>query len=402
MDKEGIPWCGYYYVCHSSHTLFWLEDFRIDHCLQEVKGALDQPHIQLYLESQYWYHWGLFPNVNKATLEILDLVVNAIVDAQTDVLTSNESCINHTESALSAMSSVVETARKHVISGRPISTWFVGRFMHALWRDRFLNFHGQYGARLSRKQSIHIHDDHKPSRSYLFKILSPILFSAPNVHLRTMTEIWADKLVIKALWGDYFTKLSDEWQGHTVYASILLTANIAFLAIPSNDAGDVNFRSATQVASYVSVVTSFSSMMLALLLRRQHRTRECGSARELSVFLEKRPHVGYGLEILAIVYSLPYAILMWGMVTFFIAFFIMCFDKSTLPTRCIVGLVSLFNAVLLAWCIWVSWEKSETLEWWKAQLRWQTQVDSDTEERRTQLFWLRFWRRKKSASISEV
>jgi hypothetical protein len=208
-------------------------------------------------------------------------VVNAIVDAQTDVLTSNESCINHTESALSAMSSVVETARKHVISGRPISTWFVGRFMHALWRDRFLNFHGQYGARLSRKQSIHIHDDHKPSRSYLFKILSPILFSAPNVHLRTMTEIWADKLVIKALWGDYFTKLSDEWQGHTVYASILLTANIAFLAIPSNDAGNVNFRSATQVASYVSVVTSFSSMMLALLLRRQHRTRECGSAREL-------------------------------------------------------------------------------------------------------------------------
>ena len=63
------------------------------------------------------------------------------------------------------------------------------------------------------------------------------------------------------------------------------------------------------------------------------------------------------------------------MVTFFLAFFIMCFQKSTMATRCIVGLVSLFCAVLVTWCIWVSWEPSQTLEWWKAQLCWQTYED---------------------------
>ena len=62
-------------------------------------------------------------------------------------------------------------------------------------------------------------------------------------------------------------------------ASILLTANVAFLGIPSNNSTNLYIRSATQIASYVSVVTSSSSMMLALLLRRQHRTRERGSPR---------------------------------------------------------------------------------------------------------------------------
>lgn len=61
-------------------------------------------------------------------------------------------------------------------------------------------------------------------------------------------------------------------------ASILLTANVAFLAIPSNNSNNLYIRSATQIASYVSVVASSSSMMLALLLRRQHRTRERGTA----------------------------------------------------------------------------------------------------------------------------
>jgi len=298
-----------------------------------------------------------------------------VIDAWADTLTSCESTINFTRSALSEMRSVVATARDDIVSGRLKvlgSTWFVGRFMEAFWRDRFLNFHGQYGARLSRKQSIH--ENGKHSRSTLFKILSPILFSSPNVRLRTMTELWPDKFVIKDQWGDFFKELNEEWQGHAVYASILLAVNTGFLAIPLNDHGDVHSRSAKQIASYVSVANGLSSMLLALLLYRQHRTRERGSARESSTFLGKRHHPKHGLETLAIVYSLPYAMLMWGMVTFILAFLIMCFDTSTTPARCVVGVVFLFNAVLVAWCICVSWEKSETLGWWKDQLLAQTRM----------------------------
>jgi len=143
------------------------------------------------------------------------------------ILTSNESTINYTESSLCTMASVVKTARQHISSGDQISTWFVGRFMWLIWRDRFLNFHGQYGARLSRKHSVHVRDQ-KVSRSYLFVTLSPILFSAPNIHLKTMTELWVDKLTLKAPWGDFFSRLNDEWQGHTVYVCFYLFTKVFF------------------------------------------------------------------------------------------------------------------------------------------------------------------------------
>jgi hypothetical protein len=47
-----------------------------------------------------------------------------------------------------------------------------------------------------------------------------------------------------------------------------------------------------------------------------------------------------------------------------------------MATRCIVGIVSLFCVALIIWCIWVSWEPSRTLEWWREQLRW----DEDDEQ----------------------
>ena len=63
---------------------------------------------------------------------------------------------------------------------------------------------------------------------------------------------------------------------------------MAFLAIPSNDSNSAPIvlnspprHSAIQICSYVSVVTSFSSMMLALLLQRQYKARERGSAQEI-------------------------------------------------------------------------------------------------------------------------
>ena len=221
-------------------------------------------------------------------------------------------------------------------------------------------------------------------------------------------------------------------------ASILLTANVAFLGIPMNNNGNnPHIRSATQIASYVSVVTSSSSMMLALLLRRQHRTRERGSAREVVCLPFKNEN--YTIEVYPPMYSMifwqrviiqdwvlkywPLSIVylmlylcggkfcnlnpfceqqgtherMRSMVTFFLAFFIMCFEKSTTATRFVVAPVSFFCVVLIAWCIRVSWEPSETLEWWKAQLRWQTTGNEETGR-----FWERFRIRRRAPPTSNA
>ena len=56
-------------------------------------------------------------------------------------------------------------------------------------------------------------------------------------------------------------------------ATVLLNANVAFLAIPSVDPGSNNNRTAAQIVSYISIVTSTGSIIIALLLIRQYRVK---------------------------------------------------------------------------------------------------------------------------------
>ena len=60
---------------------------------------------------------------------------------------------------------------------------------------------------------------------------------------------------------------------------MLLNANVAFLAIPSVDTGNGDVTIA-QVCSYLSIVTSVGSILLGLLLIRQHRVKSKDTADE--------------------------------------------------------------------------------------------------------------------------
>jgi hypothetical protein len=109
-------------------------------------------------------------------------------------------------------------------------------------------------------------------------------------------------------------------------ATVLLSANVGFLATNTVDKGG---RSAIQIASYVSLVTSLGSIALGLVvvsrdLAAKRDTpsetvsdscyiitmslRAVGQAEFLSRFHDRK----YGLEKLVIICSLPKALLMWG------------------------------------------------------------------------------------------
>ena len=69
-------------------------------------------------------------------------------------------------------------------------------------------------------------------------------------------------------------ELSD---GPYLQATVLLNANVAFLAIPSVDNGNGQLT-APQISSYLSIVTSVGSILLGLLLIRQHRVKSKDTA----------------------------------------------------------------------------------------------------------------------------
>lgn len=80
--------------------------------------------------------------------------------------------------------------------------------------ERFVNFHGQHGARLSRLQSIR--PDSK-KRTLMMIILSPTLFFAPDIHLKNIEEVWIDRMVLQEPWSDFIDNLVREWEGFVLY-----------------------------------------------------------------------------------------------------------------------------------------------------------------------------------------
>ena len=139
-----------------------------------------------------------------------------------------------------------------------------------------------------------------PRRTPLIRVLGPLFWNAPFVHLRGLEKIWIDGIITFIPWSSFIGKLQGEWQEFVLYvrtsfflprpqplnvdscllqATVLLNANVALLAIPTVVDGDGNVTSA-QIASYLSVVASIGCILVGLLLIRQHRVKSKDTAEE--------------------------------------------------------------------------------------------------------------------------
>jgi len=104
--------------------------------------------------------------------------------------------------------------------------------------------------------------------------------------------------------------------------------------------------------------------VIGLLLVRHNRTKQREDPAGASMYLYQNCHRIYGLEPMAITFSLPWALLMWSMVTFFIALLFFCFTISNTSTRAFVAVVSVVVAVLIIWCIQLAWISTQDLYVW--------------------------------------
>ena len=86
---------------------------------------------------------------------------------------------------------------------------------------RFLYFHGQRHARLLKDRTVYDEPKLSGERSRLIRILSPLLFFAPEVHLREMNELWTDEIIIEMTWKKFMTKLQDEWIGFVLWVGLV-------------------------------------------------------------------------------------------------------------------------------------------------------------------------------------
>ncbi|KAG0702059.1 hypothetical protein DFH29DRAFT_528412 [Suillus ampliporus] len=347
MDVRETITGGYYFVHRDNRCLFWLQDFDATIILRECSGVTELSHKQIELEAQYWKHIDLFPDVSALHSQILRELQQIIRFAISDCMTSEVSAV--CAFSMDVLRNTLDLIKDVDVENDCIQSahdkCLIARMMNHFRHCQYLNYHGQRGARLSRDQTVH--GDTYEQRSIMMKCLAPLLFNAPYEHVRSLHKLYVDSIVNHIDWRTFVQKLNAEMQDFNLLATVLLSVNVGFLGIQSIDSG--KGHSLSQVASYVSVISSFGSMLLGVKLARQSYAQGPDMVDNAQAHLQSLVHPKHGLETLAIIYSLPYALLMWGMIFFVLAFFTECFKHSGAIPSVPVSVAALTVLVLVAW-----------------------------------------------------
>ncbi|KAF8799763.1 hypothetical protein BYT27DRAFT_7200997 [Phlegmacium glaucopus] len=354
----------YYFADHGSRIVFFLDEFSPNNLphWSDIKGisSASGNHLRQALETQYWWHCHTYPNCIELTDDLICELRASLSHSISDCLSPSYANSPYTLENLQKLLGYTDSLKDNI--GQPSSgcIYFLGRLMYSISNMKFSNFQGQpVEARLNRDQSIYA-SDRTNRRTCFIKTISMLLFSAPDAHLKTLQKMWVDGIMHKAACEQSFKVVSDEWREFILYATLLLNANVAFLAIQSVDINRNRFRSPAQISSYCSISCSVGSIVLGLFLIRQNQLKHRETVRDVQKFLTNRAHPWLGLETLAIMFSLPYALLMWGMLFFFMALWLMCLHGSGAVTRSVVMTVCSVILMLIIWCIWTSWEEQRS------------------------------------------
>ncbi|KZP26957.1 hypothetical protein FIBSPDRAFT_948929 [Athelia psychrophila] len=395
VELDGETVVGYYFADHASRLLFWMEEFDAWRICREITCVVSFSHLRIEIESQYWTHYELYPNSRNYTTEVRDEVRGVLLHATADTLTSVTSTALWTTKENESILHVIEKLQVDYPADRVCAGAIVGRVMRNLKHMQFIQLYGQHGARLDRDQSVHGIIAHP--HSWYLKIVEPFLFWGTEVHLVSLEKIWVDRTINIVGFRHFIGKLNEEWHYFIIVAAVLLNANLAFLSIQSVDDGRIAVpdRSAAQIVSYISIVTGLGSALLSLLLTRENRSKGRESADTVANFLGNTTHKARGLEHLAILYALPYALLMWSSVHIppsslpRTAFSLDCFVRASVATRVPVGSVLVLCITLVIWCVitaWLCeadrmrrWEHMNARMWERA--RWIFGMGLDTGER---------------------
>ncbi|KAK0440992.1 hypothetical protein EV421DRAFT_739772 [Armillaria borealis] len=316
--------CRYYFVNHDAECLFWLSKFTLDGYMSELRGEMSPDLIRRYLQKEYWIHHYYFSDLHRLTNAQWNSVKKSILLAETDVTMSETSTVTRSIDTLKIMSKSIILAEELDASEVAAS------YMTALLRDQIFNYHGQRDARTDRNDSVYGYDHNKAERTIPFRTMNLLLFYAPIKHYTSLNKVWVDRLIIKGPWQRLIEQITDRWQQHIGMATILLAVNMAFLAIPSVDdkGASQQYRSVTQILCYLSVASNMATIIIGLLLMNHHNTLKHVDVSVVTDFLERHWQDYIGFERLSIMYSTPYALLMWGLISFLASFFSMCLESA--------------------------------------------------------------------------
>jgi len=113
-ENNEIQW-SYYYACHDTRCLFWLDDYDAKFMTSELDGVESPAHLKHRLEDLYWNHWSLFPVViggRRLPAGVYDELLGILAHGCVDVMTSKSSTLPYDDDKMQKMIRLVQKAKK--------------------------------------------------------------------------------------------------------------------------------------------------------------------------------------------------------------------------------------------------------------------------------------------------
>ncbi|KAG2121819.1 hypothetical protein BD769DRAFT_1641370 [Suillus cothurnatus] len=295
MMRDGKEMWGYYFVDHKRRVIFWFEDYESSDLMKNIRGVESKSHVKYALHSQYWRHIELFPNKRILPKDTVVALKEIVMHAHAENITSETCLAPFAPDEVASMLDLVDHLEGESVSDaggllltvfsdstnkeREHSVWITARLMRLFSNAKFVNFCGQSGARLDVDQSLYgDHDNH--SKNIALRIMNVILFGSPNAQSRAIRKIWVDEIIVQPRSKNFFDRLTTEWNGYTIFSTVMLAVDISFLAVPA-----VATQTPAIVLAYLSSLCALGSLMVSLILAGQVNDRRRGSAADVASFM---------------------------------------------------------------------------------------------------------------------
>ncbi|EKM58104.1 uncharacterized protein PHACADRAFT_252136 [Phanerochaete carnosa HHB-10118-sp] len=334
---------GYYVASMADQCVFWFKEVDVSLVTNGDRAVVSEMHLEKAIREQFWQHVEMFPNHRGLPRVAIRELKDTFAYGLCDYVTSQTSMFAYDPDTIEKLSKCMAGMKEDEIN--PANTAAAARLLNTIYKERFLHFHGEIGARLDRKESAFKADIRGP-RSFIFICISPFLFFMPFVYLKELERTYVDNSVHYYFWRQFIEGLKRDWENSITPATVLLSANVGFLAINSIDTTSPN-KSAAQISSYISSIFSLFIYIVAQILSRHHRHHNNGQAHDALQYILKREDRLIGLQGVAIAFSLPTALFLWSMVTFLVALMFVFFADSSVATKVAMGVIVGFMAVVV-------------------------------------------------------
>ncbi|KAG2094286.1 hypothetical protein BD769DRAFT_1644634 [Suillus cothurnatus] len=308
---DGVENWGYYFADHDKRVVFWFEDHISDPLMNKIRGVERKSHVRYALESQYWKHVELFPNKRSLPEDVVVKLKEIVMLAQAENITSETCLAPFASDEVNSMLGLVDSLMSSTNKEHEHSVWIAARFTRLFCNAKFVNFCGQPGARLGVDQSLYGKPNVRSKR--ILRVMNTLLFGSFDAQSKAIHRIWVDETMVQPRWKNFIDRLTTEWSGYTIYSTVMLAVDISFLAVQS-----VQTQIAATLLTYLSTLCVMGSLVVSLVLAGQVNDSRRSSAEEVASFMVGMSRSMLGLESLALMLSLPFALLIWACVSSYI------------------------------------------------------------------------------------